>query len=306
MRPFAISKAWAEKIQEEFKQQSQSEAQFNLPRSFPIGSLDNLAKMQIGFIEYIVNPLVYSVKELIPELDETIENLNNNKIVWKMIDQDRLSPNRVNSPFANEFLLYKVPSKSGSTLMRSHSNSNLTDYEENIQKAKARGRRNTINGCDKTEIIEKVNERLTTLLQPHEDPGLKAVLSHSSSKSYSRAVSSVHFEDGKTFESRQNSRLPSRQNSTLMKFVSGHNSRPMSRQGSKGSELMEDRNEKEFKTEQLKDYLSGMELAFRLSSDKIKDGFTPKMPIPTRLWSMPDKSRSNSSKDRQRTETNKP
>jgi cAMP-specific phosphodiesterase 4/calcium/calmodulin-dependent 3',5'-cyclic nucleotide phosphodiesterase len=75
--------AWTEKVLEEFFNQGDREKGAGLPPSMFMDRVTtNIAKCQIGFIDFIVNPMFVALKEVVPALEEATHYLQVNKEFW--------------------------------------------------------------------------------------------------------------------------------------------------------------------------------------------------------------------------------
>jgi len=73
---------WTNKVIEEFFQQGDQERDLNLPITHLCDRYTvNVAKSQIGFIDFVVAPFFSLMKEILPKID--ISNLEINKNKWK-------------------------------------------------------------------------------------------------------------------------------------------------------------------------------------------------------------------------------
>lgn len=84
---FAQAKHWAIMVQEEFFAQGDKEKEKNLPVS-PFMDRDKpaLPRMQINFIEYLVQPLFSSLRTLMPDLSKLCDTLQDNKQKWLSLE----------------------------------------------------------------------------------------------------------------------------------------------------------------------------------------------------------------------------
>jgi len=93
-KPFDIGEAWAELVKEEFAQQGDREKREGLEVS-PMMDRDLivLCNMQMGFIEFVVAPLLNAFVQIFPPLHQIVTNLDVNYRLWgerrkKNIDDD--------------------------------------------------------------------------------------------------------------------------------------------------------------------------------------------------------------------------
>lgn len=82
-KPFNLCAAWADLVVEEFCLQGDKEKQMGLEVS-PMCDRDtiNLCNMQMGFIEFVVSPLIIAFVNIFPPLHEIASNLLNNHQSW--------------------------------------------------------------------------------------------------------------------------------------------------------------------------------------------------------------------------------
>lgn len=82
---FDVAKKWGFRIIAEFKAQATLEAELGLPVSPTMATLetdDDIAHAQIGFVDYVVAPLVVAAADLLPELRDLEDNLSTNRGHW--------------------------------------------------------------------------------------------------------------------------------------------------------------------------------------------------------------------------------
>merc|ERR1711924_29038 len=85
---FDTVKSWALKICEEFTAQQVKEEAAGLPFAPFMKGLDNekaVAKLQVGFLDYVISPLWKAVAELLPKLDVAYKALRANRDKWEAI-----------------------------------------------------------------------------------------------------------------------------------------------------------------------------------------------------------------------------
>lgn len=84
IKPFKIYFEWTNRVLKEFWLQGDEERKLNLPISYLMDRFSvNTAKSQIGFIDVIVQPSFEVIKTFLPDLQLFIQNLENNKNLWK-------------------------------------------------------------------------------------------------------------------------------------------------------------------------------------------------------------------------------
>ena len=82
-KPFHICMAWADLVVEEFGRQGDREKAENLEVSPMMDrNLIVLCNMQMGFIEFVVTPLINAVVNTFPPLYEMSQNISNNYCMW--------------------------------------------------------------------------------------------------------------------------------------------------------------------------------------------------------------------------------
>lgn len=82
-KPFTICSRWADLVSQEFFTQGDKEKNGGLEISPMMDrNTSNLFNMQMGFIEFVVSPLINSVVNLFPLLRETGDNMLDNYIQW--------------------------------------------------------------------------------------------------------------------------------------------------------------------------------------------------------------------------------
>lgn len=85
-KPFEIYSEWADRVMNEFWLQGDQEKALGLPVSFLCDRNTNLIPAsQIGFIDGIVFPFMNSLVTLFPGLEFLIENINNNKEMYRLL-----------------------------------------------------------------------------------------------------------------------------------------------------------------------------------------------------------------------------
>eukprot|EP01116_Phalansterium_solitarium_P025025 TRINITY_DN937_c0_g2_i1.p1 TRINITY_DN937_c0_g2~~TRINITY_DN937_c0_g2_i1.p1 ORF type:complete len:883 (-),score=270.10 TRINITY_DN937_c0_g2_i1:246-2894(-) len=82
-RPWIISKAWSDRVLDEYFQQGDQEKAKNYPVS---ANMDRLKTKQdamtLGFIDFVVMPMMNCVVHLMPELQPLLENMRANRGIW--------------------------------------------------------------------------------------------------------------------------------------------------------------------------------------------------------------------------------
>jgi len=84
VRAFPVSRYWAEMIQSEFFLQGDKERDLGIPIS-PFMDRDSpeaLPRMQISFLDYVVEPLSSRLVAFLPDTNEVLTNLQNNRTTW--------------------------------------------------------------------------------------------------------------------------------------------------------------------------------------------------------------------------------
>jgi hypothetical protein len=82
-KPFNICARWADLVSQEFFSQGDKEKEGGMEISPMMDRhTSNLFNMQMGFIEFVVSPLINSVVNLFPPLKETGENMLGNYLQW--------------------------------------------------------------------------------------------------------------------------------------------------------------------------------------------------------------------------------
>ena len=85
---FGVVKSWADLVCAEFSAQVAREKAEGLPFAPHMDGLTNpvaVAKLQLGFIDYVVAPLWNSMGVIFPELKVASDNLASNRGKWKAI-----------------------------------------------------------------------------------------------------------------------------------------------------------------------------------------------------------------------------
>lgn len=83
-RPFEVCKKWAEKVLEEFFLQGDMEKELGITVQM-LNDRDKVNKpnSQIGFIEFLVSPLVFAMVKVLPSVEECCEQLLDNVKCWQ-------------------------------------------------------------------------------------------------------------------------------------------------------------------------------------------------------------------------------
>jgi hypothetical protein len=82
-KPFHICASWADLVSQEFFTQGDKEKEGGMEISPMMDRhTSNLFNMQMGFIEFVVSPLINSVVNLFPPLKETGDNMLGNYLQW--------------------------------------------------------------------------------------------------------------------------------------------------------------------------------------------------------------------------------
>ena len=92
---FDVAKTWGFRIVAEFQAQAKLEAHLGLPLSPTMTRLettDDIAHAQIGFVDYVVKPLVCAAADLLPELRPLEDNLTANRQNWTSLLLNNNSP----------------------------------------------------------------------------------------------------------------------------------------------------------------------------------------------------------------------
>jgi hypothetical protein len=85
---FAVVRDWAVLVCEEFSAQVEAERAEGLPVAPHMAGLNTLlsiAKLQVGFIDYVVAPLWTALGSFLPELGSAVECMARNRATWKAI-----------------------------------------------------------------------------------------------------------------------------------------------------------------------------------------------------------------------------
>ena len=83
---FQVVKQWANMITVEFSNQCNSEKELGLPFAPFMDGLDNdvaIAKLQVGFLTYVVGPLWKAIGEMDEGVANCFSNLQANRDKWK-------------------------------------------------------------------------------------------------------------------------------------------------------------------------------------------------------------------------------
>jgi len=90
MKLWKLSKSWSMHVQEEFFQQGDKEKLMELPISmFMDRNKSDQAQMSLNFIDFIVEPLIAGLKQLLPETQLLINRLHFNKQHWSEIEEEK-------------------------------------------------------------------------------------------------------------------------------------------------------------------------------------------------------------------------
>ncbi len=93
-RPFEICKEWAIRILGEFFGQGDKEAQLGLEiTQLCDRKTVNIAKGQIGFIDFVVRPYFEALTGILPEMEYTVAQMRQNKDFWA-VDVDKYEKQR--------------------------------------------------------------------------------------------------------------------------------------------------------------------------------------------------------------------
>jgi len=86
MKPFRICRIWAWQVLEEFFLQGDAEKRLNVPvQALNDREKVNRAFSQIGFIEFLVSPLMFVVIKVLPPMDQNAEQMIQNVKTWHQI-----------------------------------------------------------------------------------------------------------------------------------------------------------------------------------------------------------------------------
>ena len=84
-KPWNICEKWTNLLFIEFFDQGDKERKLGIPISqFMDRETTNIAKSQIGFINFIIKPSFDVVHLLLPQISRTIEGINENKKLWEL------------------------------------------------------------------------------------------------------------------------------------------------------------------------------------------------------------------------------
>merc|ERR1712232_1152613 len=86
MKPFRICRVWAWKVLEEFFMQGDEEKKLGIP----VQALNDREKVnrpfsQVGFIEFLVSPLVFAVIKVLPPLMPLADQMVENTKTWRQL-----------------------------------------------------------------------------------------------------------------------------------------------------------------------------------------------------------------------------
>ncbi len=88
-KPFDIYKEWATRVMSEFWLQGDREKALGLPVSFLCDrTTTTIPSAQVGFIDGIVTPFITAFQDFFPGLSFLLENVNQNKILFKKIKEE--------------------------------------------------------------------------------------------------------------------------------------------------------------------------------------------------------------------------
>ena len=92
VRPFSISRVWADRLVDEFGAQVDKEKDMGLP-FLPFMDRDQvvLEKSQVGFIAFLLRPLWVSAAVLLPPLGAFVDEIDDNYQAWSVIVQRNVS-----------------------------------------------------------------------------------------------------------------------------------------------------------------------------------------------------------------------
>merc|ERR1712137_195776 len=83
MKPFRICRIWASQVCEEFFAQGDTEKRLGVPvQAMNDREKVNRAISQIGFVEFMVSPLVFAVAKVLPPIEANAEMLVQNCKSW--------------------------------------------------------------------------------------------------------------------------------------------------------------------------------------------------------------------------------
>ena len=89
-KTFYLSSSWTSRLVEEFGNQGDTEKELGMQVN-PMMNRENLKKgysMTKSFIEFVVHPYFVLLAQLIPELKFTLKYLEENKDVWKQLEEN--------------------------------------------------------------------------------------------------------------------------------------------------------------------------------------------------------------------------
>jgi hypothetical protein len=92
---FAVTYKWAILVCEEFSQQVALERAGGFPFAAHMAGLDSpqaVAKLQLGFVDYVVSPLWTAISSALPELSDASMYLVRNRASWKAIADGAAQP----------------------------------------------------------------------------------------------------------------------------------------------------------------------------------------------------------------------
>merc|ERR1719272_66698 len=83
MKPFRICRIWAWQVLEEFFVQGDAEKRLAVPvQALNDREKVNRAFSQVGFIEFLVSPLIFVVIKVLPPMDQSAEQMLQNVKTW--------------------------------------------------------------------------------------------------------------------------------------------------------------------------------------------------------------------------------
>jgi len=86
IKPFRICRIWAAQVLEEFFAQGDAEKKLGIPvQALNDRGKVNRAFSQVGFIEFLVSPLLFAVVEVLPPMEPHLETMMQNVLNWQQI-----------------------------------------------------------------------------------------------------------------------------------------------------------------------------------------------------------------------------
>lgn len=105
-KPFAICEQWADLVVAEFFQQGDKEAAMGMDISPMMDRRNsNMYNMQLGFIEFVVSPLINSVVNILPPLYELATHLTSNFQTWGERRKAEIRGDAISSAVASKLTL---------------------------------------------------------------------------------------------------------------------------------------------------------------------------------------------------------